>query len=121
MRHTTDRHDGCLHEIDPETGQQQCYLILPDGERQNLVQPLRLTYHHLTCGTTTTMAQRIAETYAAKPEFYGGTFCVACRGHFPVGAYGQFVWLDGTLVGTRGLRPEQVEGRAESLAAGETL
>ena len=96
---TTDRHDGCLHEID-ESGQQKCYLILPDGERKDLVRPVRLSYRHLTCGAVTTMRRAIAETYAADPGFYGGTFCVNCGAHFPVGENGQFVWLDGAKVGT---------------------
>jgi hypothetical protein len=74
---------------------QKCYLILPDGARKDLVRPLRRTYVHETCGATTTMAQSIAETYAANPGFYGATFCVRCEAHFPVGANGQFVW-DGT-------------------------
>ncbi len=105
---TTDRHDGCLHEI-REDGQQHCYLILPDGQRKNLVQPLRLSYKHLKCGAVTTMGRAIAETYAADPRFYGGTFCVHCGAHFPVGANGEFVWDgDGTLVGTFGMRPEEV-------------
>lgn len=92
---TTDRHDGCLHDIDPDTGMQQCYLILPDGQRKKLVRPVRRTYVHLTCGTATTMASAIAETYAAQPSFYGGTYCASCRTHKPVGANGEFVW-DGT-------------------------
>lgn len=107
---TTDPHDGCLHEIGPD-GQQQCYLVLPDGARKMLKQPVRRSYRHLKCGAVTTMGQAIAETYAAEPSFYGGTFCVNCGGHFPVGAYGEFVWLDGTLVGTEGLRPEEALGR----------
>lgn len=44
------------------------------------------------CGTTTTMASAIAETYARDPKFYGETFCANCRTHFPVGASGEFVW-----------------------------
>lgn len=44
------------------------------------------------CGTTTTMGEALAETYARQPGFYGGTFCVRCRAHFPVGANGEFVW-----------------------------
>lgn len=44
------------------------------------------------CGTATTMAREIAETYARNPHFYGATFCVGCRKHLPVE---QFVW-DGT-------------------------
>ncbi len=53
------------------------------------------------CGTVTTMAQAIAETYARNPGFYGGTFCVGCGVHLPVGAAGEFVWLDdGSRVGT---------------------
>ncbi len=47
------------------------------------------------CGTRTTMAQEIAETYAAKPGFYGSTFCCGCGKHLPVGRDGEFVW-DGT-------------------------
>jgi hypothetical protein len=45
------------------------------------------------CGAETTMSHSIAETYAAKPQFYGSTFCVRCRGHFPVGHHGEFVWV----------------------------
>lgn len=44
------------------------------------------------CGTITTMAQEIAETYAREPGFYGATFCSGCRDHLPVGRDGEFVW-----------------------------
>jgi hypothetical protein len=44
------------------------------------------------CGTTTTMGQALAETYARQPSFYGGTFCAGCRTHLLVGAAGEFVW-----------------------------
>jgi hypothetical protein len=47
------------------------------------------------CGTVTTIGLSLAETYARKPDFYGGTFCCGCGTHFPVGAAGEFVW-DGT-------------------------
>ena len=92
---TTDQHDGCLHETDPETGMQKCYLVLPDGERKDLVRPVRRAYVHLKCGVVTYMAQAIAETYAANPSFYTHTYCVSCKDHLPVGAEGEFVW-DGT-------------------------
>ena len=98
---TDNPHDGCLHEILPN-GQQQCYLILPDGERKNLVRPVYRSYTHIKCGAVTTMAQGIAETYASNPRFYGGTFCARCGAHFPVGDGGEFIWPDGTLVGTEG-------------------
>lgn len=95
---TTDRHDGCLHEIDEGTGMQKCYLILPDGQRKNLVAPVRRSYTHMLCGGVTTMARELAETYAAQPEFYGGTYCARCRTHFkfggPDGGSGDFRWLD---------------------------
>lgn len=53
------------------------------------------------CGTVTTMGVAIAETYAREPRFYGGTFCVSCGVHLPVGADGEFVWEpDGSRVGT---------------------
>ena len=99
MSITTDPHDGCLHDIGPD-GMQRCYLVLPDGERRDLVRPVRRSYVHEKCGAVTTMAQAIAETYAANPAFYGATFCVACGGHFPVGPAGEFVWdSDQTKVG----------------------
>jgi len=100
MSLTTDRNDGCIYEIMPD-GQQKCYLILPDGARQELIRPIRESYKHLKCGTVTTMPRKIAETYAANPHFYGGTFCAGCHQHFPVGEDGEFVWLDDeTKVGT---------------------
>jgi hypothetical protein len=98
----TDRKD-----LDPTllpNGQQRTYLVLSEEERaRGLVMPVRTTYIHEKCGVATTMGRALAETYAAKPEFYSGTFCVGCRDHFPVGADGEFVWEDGTKVGTRDL------------------
>lgn len=47
------------------------------------------------CGSTTTMGQALAETYARDPGFYSATFCARCGAHFSVGEYGEFVW-DGT-------------------------
>lgn len=41
------------------------------------------------CETVTTMAGSIAETYARDPGFYGSTFCVECRQHFPIT---EFIW-----------------------------
>jgi hypothetical protein len=49
------------------------------------------------CGAVTTMPQRIAETYARDPRFYGATFCCACGKHLPVG---EFTWEDGSVVGS---------------------
>jgi hypothetical protein len=46
------------------------------------------------CGSTTTMGQAIAETYARNPHFYGATMCVNCGQHRPVGRDGEFVWID---------------------------
>jgi hypothetical protein len=46
------------------------------------------------CGSQTRMSQDIAETYARSPLFYGATYCVSCQRHLPVGAMGEFVWLD---------------------------
>jgi hypothetical protein len=45
------------------------------------------------CGTVTTMARAIAETYAREPAFYGATFCCGCQRHLPVGAQGEFTWM----------------------------
>ncbi len=89
---TSDRSDPGLREKD-ETGMQKSYLVLSDAERKmGFVRPVRTSYVHLTCGAVTTMSQAIAETYARNPGFYGGTFCVSCRDHFPVGEAGEFAW-----------------------------
>lgn len=85
-------------ELKPN-GQQNGYIVLSPSERaKGFVRPYRDAYRHLKCGCITTMARDIAETYARDPEFYSGTFCTTCRGHFPVGADGEFTWyeMDGT-------------------------
>lgn len=89
-------------EIDPATGMQKAYVVLSADERaKGFVRPVRRTYTHEKCGTDTTMGQALAETYARDPNFYSGTFCVHCRGHYPVGYDGQFVWKGTTeKVGT---------------------
>jgi hypothetical protein len=105
---TTDRNSPCLNEIQ-ENGQQACYLVLSEEERaKGFVRPVRETYRHKACGTETRMGPALAETYAANPEFYSGTFCVGCQAHFPlVDANGErtFHWIgsdgapDGSHVG----------------------
>jgi hypothetical protein len=52
------------------------------------------------CGAVTNMANEIAETYGRKPSYYSGTFCCNCRTHLPVGEQGEFIWEDGSRVGT---------------------
>jgi hypothetical protein len=74
-------------------GQQKGYVVLSTVERsKGFVRPVRRSYRHNTCGTTTTMGIALAETYARDPTFYRGTFCVKCSSHFSLD---QFVW-DGT-------------------------
>lgn len=41
------------------------------------------------CGRDTAMADRLAETYARNPKFYGATYCVNCAKHLAVD---EFVW-----------------------------
>jgi hypothetical protein len=77
-------------QIDPVTGQQKGYVALCPAERaKGFVRPVRNTYRHKTCNTTTTMGMALAETYARDPGFYSGTFCCSCRGHFPLD---EFMW-----------------------------
>lgn len=77
-------------EINPKTGQQKGYVVLSEEERaKGFVRPYREKYVHKVCGVETKMSASIAETYARDPSFYGGTFCVGCRTHFPLD---QFVW-----------------------------
>lgn len=52
------------------------------------------------CGKTTRMPEDCAKTYARSPGFYGSTYCCQCQKHLPVGKDGEFVWDDGTRVGT---------------------
>lgn len=88
--------------IDPVTGQHKAYWVLSAEERaKGFVRPVRTSYRHLVCGTVTRMGVAIAETYARDLAYYGATFCVECRDHFPVGEHGEFVWIDdGSKVGT---------------------
>lgn len=85
---------GAPQPIDPATGMHKDYWILSDEERsKGFVRPVRLKYIHKKCGVVTNMNQKIAETYARDPKFYGSTFCCQCREHFPVG---EFYW-EGTF------------------------
>ncbi len=69
-------------------GQHADHWILSDEERaKGFVRPVRRSYVHSTCGALTSMPQKIAETYAANPGFYGSTFCVRCKDYFPVGEF----------------------------------
>jgi hypothetical protein len=96
--------DHC--EINPESGQQKGYIVLTYSERsKGFVRPFRDAYRHLRCGKTTAMSRDIAATYARDPKFYNRTFCITCRGHFPVGEDGEFTWYEndgseGPKVGT---------------------
>lgn len=92
--------DGSHLEL-KENGQQRGYVVLSKEERaKGFVRPVRLTYTHEKCGGATTMSRDLAQTYARQPNFYSGTFCVQCNAHFPVGEDGEFVWEDGSRVGS---------------------
>ena len=72
--------------------QAQAYLVLSDAElAKGYVRPFRRSYSHGACGTITTMSADIAATYAARPDFYGSTYCTGCRMHKPVG---EFYWVE---------------------------
>lgn len=80
-------------------GQYRDYAVLPQSERdKGFVRPVRQAYRHIPCDSVTSMGLALAETYARDPKYYGSTFCVACRAHFPVA---DFTW-EGTseLVGS---------------------
>lgn len=100
-RLTDDPNDPELtHGVDKEpTPQANAYLVLPAKEREKgFVRPVRTMYKHSPCGGVTTMSTALAETYAAKPDFYGATYCVHCVRHCPVS---EFTWVtDGTQVGS---------------------
>ncbi len=86
---TTDPNDPELKVV-RQDGQQAKYLVLSEEERaKGFKRPVRCSYFHLPCGTTTTMGRALAETWARDPAFYGATFCVRCGDHYPVK---EFVW-----------------------------
>ena len=83
---------GAPAPIDPETGMHKDYWVLSDEERaKGFVRPVREKHIHKKCGVVTRMGIKIAETYARDPKFYGSTFCVFCKNHYPVG---EFIWDD---------------------------
>lgn len=103
MSHTEDPQDPRLTRgiDDKAVPQAAAYLVLSQEERdKGFVRPVRRTYIHQVCGAPTTMSRAIAETYAREPGFYGATYCVTCSRHLPVGLNGEFVWEDGSKVGT---------------------
>lgn len=103
MGTTTDPNDPRLGRgVDKEPeAMNEVYLVLSEEERaKGFVRPYRDHYVHEVCGVETRMGRAIAETYARNPTFYGATFCVGCQMHKPVGPDGEFVWDDGSKVGT---------------------
>lgn len=99
MSLTSDPQDPRLgHGVDREPqDQHSVYLILSDEERaKGFVRPLYTAYihHDPECGVVTRMGLALCETYARDPSFYGATYCCRCRMHRPVGAAGEFTWLD---------------------------
>lgn len=87
--------DGSHKQTDHTTGLQKGYIVLTPEERsKGFVRPLRRTYLHKTCMTTTRMSLDISETYARDPYFYNATYCCACKLHLPLT---EFVW-EGTNI-----------------------
>jgi hypothetical protein len=83
--------DYVLYEIYPE-GSSACGRFWTKAQLESIYQG---------CNMTTTMSNKIAETYARNPGFYGSTFCATCGNHYPVGIDGEFVWEQtNELVGT---------------------
>lgn len=97
--HTTDgldpTHDGGTPTVEKLPGGQYAshWVMSEDERRRGFVRPVRQHYVHTRCGATTKMGLAIAETYAAKPDFYGSTFCVGCSSYSRVGPDGEFVWF----------------------------
>lgn len=101
MSLTTDPKDPRLtHGVDDKpVPQAETYLVLSDDElNKGYVRPFRNKYKHITCGTITTMGDKLSATYARDPKFYGATYCCNCQMHKPVS---EFIWEpDGSVVGS---------------------
>lgn len=118
-RLTTDPKDPELTrggDLEP-TPQSKAYLVLSDKElEKGFIRPVRDKYVHQYmedgtevpyplvsmkgvkgCGAATTMSQKLAETYARDPNFYGFTYCVGCQKHLPVQ---EFTWEDHQQLGS---------------------
>ena len=64
-------------EIDPKTGMQKAYVVLSEEERKKgFVRPVRRTYVHTKCGSSTTMGQALAETTRETPTSIQAPFVV---------------------------------------------
>lgn len=75
-------HPKLRHGVDETpVPQAEVYLITNNGE---FVRPVRRSYVHSHCGGVTTMGEKLAETYARNPKFYGSTYCAICHMHRPV-------------------------------------
>ena len=85
--------DPNYRDINERTGQQKDYIVLSEDEiAKGYTRSFRDSYIHIKCGVLTRMSHSIAATYARDPKFYGSTFCVGCKQHYPLA---EFVW-DGT-------------------------
>lgn len=95
---TTSKIEARTSNIE-DNGMQEKYVVLSKEELdQGFVRPIRRSYTHDKCGFSTKMALPLCETYARDPSFYGGTYCVGCKIHLPVG---EFKWdEDGKTVGS---------------------
>lgn len=69
-----------------EDGQYERHPTTDEGE---FVQPIRDTYVHEDCGSSTTMGSALAESFARDPSQYGKTFCAECGDYYPLS---QFTW-----------------------------
>ena len=99
MSLTSDPNDPRLGHGSDATPQPMnaAYLVLTTEERRKgFVMPVYRAYKHHDphCGAVTTMGLELCETYARSPSFYGATYCCRCRMHRPVGAEGEFTWVD---------------------------
>ncbi len=82
-------------------GQYADHFILSEEDRkQEHIRPVFTSYRHIKCKGITSIPLKIAETYAINPSFYGSTFCSICGDYFLVGENGEFIWLNGTKVGS---------------------
>lgn len=69
------------------TGQYERHPTTDEGD---FVQPVRNAYVHVDgCGSTTSMGEKLAESFARDPTQYGKTFCYDCGGYFRLV---EFVW-----------------------------
>lgn len=84
-----------------ENGEQRIWVLSEAELSGSIMRPIRMKFQHLVCsGISTFVNIDEAKTHALEPTYYGNLTCWCCGDISPIGEDGEFVWMDGSKVGT---------------------